>query len=99
MPRGDGGSGQDKILICHNPGANNEKFREVGLDDLADHALHGDWKVVAKGGKRSHWELYNLKQDPLELKNLAESMPEKLKKLVSIWKTESSRHARPAKLQ
>jgi hypothetical protein len=42
VPRGGG----NKILVCHNPGLNNEKFREVGLDDLADHALHGDWKVV-----------------------------------------------------
>jgi hypothetical protein len=42
VPRGRG----EKVLICHNPGQNNEKIREVGLDDLANHALHGDWKVV-----------------------------------------------------
>ena len=39
----------------------------------------GDWKLVSES--RRHWELYNLADDPTELKNLAETMPEKVKEL------------------
>ena len=61
---------------------------------------HGDWKIVAtKKGKNFQWELYNLKQDPLELKNLVKEMPVKVEELTSIWKAESSRHARQAKIE
>ena len=36
---------------------------------------HGDWKIVAqKYGNKSKWELYNLKQDPLELRNLVKKI-------------------------
>lgn len=60
---------------------------------------HGDWKIVAlKRENNSKWQLYNLKQDPLELKNLAKSMPEKLEELAAIWEAESARHARQAKM-
>ncbi len=59
---------------------------------------HGDWKIVAeKKNKKFRWELYNLKQDPLELNNLAESRTAKLEELSAIWAAESARHARQAK--
>jgi arylsulfatase A-like enzyme len=83
-----------------------------GLEDHAgrqsmffDHARgralrHGDWKIVAeKKGKNIKWELYNLKQDPLELKDLAKITPEKVAELVAIWDAESTRHARQAKIE
>jgi len=61
---------------------------------------HGDWKIVAeKKGKNFKWELYNLKQDPLELRNLAETFPEKVEELAAAWKAESARHARQAKIE
>ena len=61
---------------------------------------HGDWKIVAeKKGKKFNWELYNLKQDPLELKNLAETLPKKVEELAEIWEAESARHARQAKTE
>ena len=43
----------------------------------------GDWKAVclAKG----EWELYDLKNDRTEHRNLAETNPEKLQELVSAW--------------
>lgn len=61
---------------------------------------HGDWKIVAeKKAKKFSWELYNLKQDPLELQNLAKSLPEKVKELAAIWEAESARHAHQAKIE
>ena len=39
------------------------------------------WKIVRPAGKNSQWELYNLKSDRSELKNLAEQYPEKVSKL------------------
>jgi arylsulfatase A-like enzyme len=42
---------------------------------------YGDWKVVKYGQgepKLTEWELYNLKEDPMEVKNLIEIYPDKL---------------------
>jgi arylsulfatase A-like enzyme len=58
---------------------------------------HEGWKLVAQSnaGKKSKgkiaWELYNLKDDPLELEDLAESMPQKVAQLKTLWKSESDR--------
>lgn len=43
----------------------------------------GDWKLVAAKGNA--WELYNLKTDRAETKNLAAQMPEKVKELSAEW--------------
>ena len=44
----------------------------------------GDWKIVA-AGTDAPWELYNLKTDRSETKNLAAENPGKLKELVALW--------------
>jgi arylsulfatase len=44
----------------------------------------GDWKLVAKG-KDGPWELYDLKTDRCEQKNLAERRPEKVRELSELW--------------
>jgi arylsulfatase A-like enzyme len=43
----------------------------------------GDWKLVADAGEP--WELYDLKTDRAEQKNLATEMPEKVRELESVW--------------
>ena len=51
----------------------------------------GDWKLVGRGVSAeggvipSKWELYNMADDRTETKNLAEDIPEKLKKLAVQW--------------
>jgi arylsulfatase A-like enzyme len=48
----------------------------------------GDWKILntlrAAGGS-GDWQLYNLKSDPGETRDLAKSNPGKLKELVALW--------------
>jgi arylsulfatase A-like enzyme len=45
----------------------------------------GDWKLVSESENDSRWELYNLKRDRMESKNLAESNPRKLKEMSAMW--------------
>jgi len=44
----------------------------------------GDWKLVAKGGK-GPWELYNLRTDRCESKNLADKYPDKVAQMAAFW--------------
>ncbi len=44
----------------------------------------GDWKLVA-AGKEAPWELYDLKADRGESKNLAETQPERVRELSALW--------------
>ena len=44
----------------------------------------GDWKLVRRGGKGA-WELYDLKTDRTEQKNLAATHAEKAKELAAAW--------------
>lgn len=42
-----------------------------------------DWKLVA--AKSEPWELYDLRTDRAEQKNLADQMPDKVKELTKVW--------------
>jgi arylsulfatase A-like enzyme len=64
----------------------------------------GDWKLVAKVKSQkkfipedeNKWELYDLKNDPSETKNLALKYPEKVKMMSEKWEKEALRlHAKP----
>ncbi|MED5448515.1 MAG: arylsulfatase [Planctomycetota bacterium] len=68
-----------------------------GGQDLPDRPLYwehegnravrvGDWKLVAKG-RSGPWELYNLKADRSELKNLVKTEAERAKTLETLWDT------------
>lgn len=44
----------------------------------------GDWKLIA-AGKEAPWELYDLKADRGESKNLADAQPERVRELSALW--------------
>jgi arylsulfatase len=44
----------------------------------------GDWKIVA-AGEDAPWELYDLKTDRSETRNLAGTKPEQVKELAALW--------------
>jgi arylsulfatase len=54
------------------------------------------WKIVTV--QKKSWELYNLDRDPLELNDLANEMPDKVSELAAMWKAESERLVRQAKV-
>jgi arylsulfatase len=47
----------------------------------------GNWKIVA-AGQNSPWELYDQTSDRSETNNLAKEMPEKVRELAAIWKSQ-----------
>jgi arylsulfatase len=49
----------------------------------------GEWKLVGKAG--AEWELYDIEADPVEMKNLASAMPEKVKELAERWEAWAKR--------
>ncbi|NQU86345.1 MAG: arylsulfatase [Mariniphaga sp.] len=49
----------------------------------------GDWKIVKTNDEG--WELYNIKIDPTEIKNMAISMPEKLQEIIAAFETDSKK--------
>ncbi|MCB0460485.1 MAG: arylsulfatase [Flavobacteriaceae bacterium] len=59
----------------------------------------GDWKLVAKpevamkitAEEMNSWELYNLKEDPSEINNIAAEYPEKVREMAEKWQSEASR--------
>jgi len=62
-------------LFWHYPHYRNE---EVGPYSII---REGDWKLIRKYDKESNLELYNLKHDLSENKNLAPAYPDKIKQL------------------
>ena len=74
--------------------------RHSGLDDYA--VRHGDWKLTYNDQegtnkdflKKVHLKLFNLKQDPYEKNDLADSMPEKLQQLKQLYFNWHETHAK-----
>ena len=76
-------------------------FKDEALDERPIYFSHygakavvlGDWKAV--WGKKMpyeiQWELYNLKEDRCETKDLAGQYPEKVEKLAAMWQEYSDR--------
>lgn len=50
----------------------------------------GDWKLARKG-RQGPWELYDLKQDRTEQKDLSSSQPERVKELKAKWREWANR--------
>ena len=55
----------------------------------------GDWKLVAKGAD-GPWELYDLKTDRCESKNLADKHPDKVRELSALWQKHEDQFRRQA---
>ncbi len=56
----------------------------------------GDWKIVA-AGTASAWELYDLKADPTETRNVAKDHPEKVRALSAEWERQTDAYTAQAK--
>jgi arylsulfatase A-like enzyme len=60
---------------------------------------HGDWKLVRMGRKlnrgQAQWELYDLSKDISETTNLAETNPERVSELLTIWTKMNSDMSEP----
>ncbi|MFT5501553.1 MAG: arylsulfatase A-like enzyme, partial [Woeseiaceae bacterium] len=65
------------------PGAAQVGYELFGLKAFID----GDWKILQmpRPFASGEWELYNLKQDPGEIKDLSSEYPEKVEKMVAMW--------------
>ena len=65
-------------------GASNVGYEIFGLKAY----FVGDWKVLwmPKPFGPGKWELYNLKEDPAELKDLSKEHPDRLREMITLWK-------------
>jgi arylsulfatase A-like enzyme len=45
----------------------------------------GDWKLVSESESAGRWELYDLKRDRIESKNLAASHPKRVQQMSALW--------------
>ncbi len=61
----------------------------IGWELFGNRALRqGDWKALSllkAAGGTGEWQLYNLKDDPTESRDLASSQPAKLAELTRLW--------------
>ncbi len=53
----------------------------------------GNWKL-ASAGPNAEWELYDLSEDRGETKNLAKTLPDKVKQLATLWDQADAQFAR-----
>jgi arylsulfatase A-like enzyme len=64
--------------------------RDLFWEHLGKRAVRrGNWKAV--GSKKDPWELYDLKTDPTETKDLAAGNPERIAELKALWQAWAKR--------
>jgi arylsulfatase A-like enzyme len=71
---------RDESFLMHYPHAPHRS-------DYFTSYRHGDWKVVyhyfpSKASEGSHYQLYNLAEDPFESRNLAADRPDQLRRMM-----------------
>jgi arylsulfatase len=95
-PREHGGEtlwpleGSSLATVFKNPAAKSSP-RTIFWEHGGKRAVRdGDWKAVALGNKKP-WELYNLKNDPSELRDLAASEKERLTQLTAKYQAWSKK--------
>jgi arylsulfatase len=64
------------------------EFYLSGWTDRFRMFRQGDWKIVKLNGE--DWELYNLKEDPTEINNQANTNPEKVDELIKAYQAKQS---------
>lgn len=88
--KGDADSGRNESFLMHYP---HSPHRSDYFSVLRD----GDWKVIyhyfpSEASEGSHYQLYNLDEDPFEQNNLAEERPEVLQRMMKKLVLELDRH-------
>ncbi len=59
-------------------------FDYIFFHHIGNRAIRvGDWKIVAKG--KDPWELYDLKSDRCEMKDLAAGQPQRVTEMAELW--------------
>ena len=98
-----GNSKSARKTYLYNPGS-----ASVQSTILQGNAIReGDWKLIAplkvmnflENGGSGNWELYNLKEDIGEKKNLADQYPEKVERLKRLLKSSEEKFPKPKKWQ
>ena len=74
--------GKSLLPIFEGEEREEPEFFISGLDKFRMFR-HGDFKIVRMNG--GEWELYNMKEDPSEIFNLAAQMPDKIKELDAAY--------------
>lgn len=98
-----GNSKSARKTYLYNPGS-----ASVQSTILQGNAIReGDWKLISplkvmnflEDGGSGNWELYNLKEDIGEKKNLADQYPEKVERLKRLLKSSEAKFSKPKKWQ
>ena len=98
-----GNSKSARKTYLYNPGS-----ASVQSTILQGNAIReGDWKLISplkvmnflEDGGSGNWELYNLKKDIGEKKNLADQYPEKVERLKRLLKSSEEKFPKPKKWQ
>ncbi len=79
---------QGSSILAMLEGAGDIPVSKVGYELFGMKAYIADeWKILSmqKPFGTGKWELFNLEQDPAELKDLSKSLPDKLKELIALW--------------
>jgi arylsulfatase len=72
-----------------HPSVHDAEHQIHGWELFGNRAVRkGDWKAILLGKEgKDKWELYNVKEDPAEVNDLAKQLPAKLEEMLVHWAT------------
>ncbi len=86
---------EGKSLVPLFQGETGSAERTLFWEHLGEKAaLAEPWKIV-QGYQSDSWELYNLSEDPVELRDLSETFPEKKRELITAYESWAERVGAP----